>query len=171
MARLLGVLIALGCGLAACGVGDDGFTPPPGDGDEHITCTAELTMAGTFTAAATLDPTGGCQPAGTWNVTVTIASMGNCSAVPNKGTYVYQVVGVGHDQTITYQGASSGEDLQLQISASGAGECVGSFEHILANGSNFDQLQLHPRLPEPTAAVTELTVGGTGEYLLWDQHP
>jgi hypothetical protein len=172
MTRALGLAIALCTGLAACGVGDDGGIPPGDDTNQNVLCTALLTVSGTFTAAATLDPLGGCQPAGTWSFTVSVMDQGTCSAVPAKSSYVYQVVGVGHDETITYQGASSGEDLQLQISDPGTGGCEGSFEHILANGAtNFDQFLLKPRTPKPTEAVTTLAISGDGEYDLWKQHP
>jgi hypothetical protein len=156
--------------VAGCGVGDPGGSVTPGDDvDERIACTAELTMAGTFTAAATLDPTMGCQPAGTWAVTVTVADQGTCASVPVKASYDYSVVGTGHDASITYQG--TGDETLLQISATGDGACSASFEHINAASDNFNQFELHPLVPEPTAAVTTLTIGGTGTFNLWTEHP
>ena len=172
MLRALGLVSALSL-FVACGVGSD---PDPGPGpstddvDERIQCTAELTMTGTFTAAATLDPTMGCQPSGTWNVTVTVSDMGECSSVPLKASYVYTVVGTGPNSTISYEG--TGDETLLQISAGGDGSCQGSFEHIFpASGGNFHQLEMGPTIPEPATATTTLTIGGTGTYNLWKERP
>jgi hypothetical protein len=156
--------------LAACGVGDDStLGGDTGDTDERISCTAELQVRGTFTAAVALDPLGGCQPAGTWNVTVTAPDNGTCASVPLKGSYTYTVSGESHSTTISYGG--SGDETRLQISASGDGSCHGSFEHIAGSSGNFTQFVFHPTLPKPTAAVTTLTIGGTGEFNLWKVHP
>ena len=169
MTRTLGLMLAFGL-LTACGVGDD---PPPGgndDVDERILCTAELTLAGTFTTPVALDPTMGCQPSGTWNVTATVTTMGSCSAVPVKSSYVYNVAGMGHGSTISYMG--SGDETQLQISASGDGDCTAFFEHISpAGGGQFHHFEFHPILPEPTTATMTATLEGTATYNLWSEHP
>lgn len=170
MLRALGLVPTLSL-MVACGVGSD---PAPGPGntddvDERIQCTAELTMAGTFTAAAALDPTMGCQPAGTWNVTATVADMGTCTSVPLKASYVYTVAGMGHQSSITYSG--TGDETALQISAGGDGSCKASFEHIASGGAGFNQFELGPTIPEPASAVTTLTIGGSGTYNLWKVHP
>jgi hypothetical protein len=156
--------------VAGCGVGDPGGgTPGDDDVDERIACTAQLGMSGTFTAAAALDPTMGCQPAGTWAVTVTVTDPGDCGSVPIKASYSYSVVGTGHDATITYQG--TGDETSLQISAGGDGQCTASFEHINGSGTAFNQFEMHPGIPEPTTAVTSLAIVGEGVFNLWKEHP
>jgi hypothetical protein len=169
-------------GLAGCGVGGGGGGGSPADASSGsgsgsgsgsagaaITCTAQIALTGTFTAPAALDPTGGCQPDGTWMMTATVTDAGTCANVPLKASYSYTITGVGRATKVAY-GASGGE-FQGVVEATGDGICVGSFEHILTDGSNFDQLTLHPSVPKPDAAVTTLTVGGTGEFNLWNGHP
>lgn len=157
--------------MTACGVGEDGQpTPIPDPVDERLLCTAELRMTGSFTAPAPRDPTMGCQPVGTWNVTATVVDMGSCANVPLKASYVYLVEGEGHGSTITYQG--TGDETNLQISATGNGDCSASFEHIAPVGDGkFFQFELHPLLPEPTAATTTETLAGDGTFNLWSVHP
>lgn len=133
-------------------------------------CTAQVTLSGTFTAAATLDPAGGCQPQGKWEVTATVSDQGTCTTVPLKASYTYTITGTGRTTSFAYSKAT-GEEFLASLNATGSGECSGSFEHILPDGSNFDQLVLRPLLPNPTAAVTELAIGGTGEFQLWPSHP
>ena len=161
--------------VTACSTGDDGdggttvdATP---DRDAHIKCTAPLTMSGTFTPTGTLDPAGGCQPAGTWAVQVVASSMGNCTTVAVKPSYSYTVTktATGQIDMITYNG--SGDETHLGISASGGGECEAGFEHVNGSGTAFNEIDLHPRIPEPTAGATTLTITGTGEYNQWDEHP
>jgi hypothetical protein len=135
-----------------------------------ITCTAQVALTGTFTAPANLDPTGGCQPDGTWAVTATVSDAGTCANVPLKASYNYTVTGVGRNSKVAY--ANQTGDFLGAITASGDGACTGSFEHILADGSSFDQLTLRPTVPKPDATVTTtLTIGGTGEFNLWNGHP
>ena len=177
-AVVFGVLGLAGCGVAdgggggqtpvdaSTGGGTDTGMAPPG---ASITCTAQGSVTGTFTAPAALDPTQGCQPDGTWMMTATVTDPGTCGNVPLKATYNYTVTGVGRATKIAY-GESSGEFLGA-IVASGDGACVGSFEHILPDGSNFDQLTLRPSVPKPADAVTTLTIGGIGEFNLWNGHP
>ena len=181
MIRKLASVVVFGAlGLAGCGVGGgSGQTPPVdsstgGGGDTgssgaSITCTAQIALTGTFTAPAALDPTGGCQPDGTWMMTATVTDAGTCANVPLKASYNYTVTGVGRSTKVAY--GDTGGEFQGVIEASGDGLCIGSFEHILADASNFDQLTLHPSIPKPVAADTTLTIGGIGEFNLWNGHP
>jgi len=68
------------------------------------------------------------------------------------------VSGDGRSTNVNYSGAVSGEDTVLAVSASGAGYCNGSFEHVFADSGNFVQLTLHPLLPIPTAGGTSLSL-------------
>lgn len=173
-------LLAFGVfGLAGCGVGggDGGITAdaaqmPPQDTAPEVlpVCIAQLALSGTFTAAAALDPIGGCQPQGTWAVTATVSDKGTCATVPLKAGYSYALSGTGRDTKITYTKAS-GEEFQGNVQATGSGGCEGSFEHIQTDSSNFDQLNMHAFLPKPMAADTELPITGTGEFRLWSSHP
>jgi hypothetical protein len=172
-------LLALGVfGLVGCGVGgsDGGTTPdapqaPPQDSAEVLPlCTAQVALSGTFTAAAALDPAGGCQPQGTWAVTATVSDKGTCTTVPLKAEYSYALSGTGRDTKIAYTKAS-GEEFQGNVQATGSGGCEGSFEHIQTDGNNFDQVNLHAFLPKPMAADTELAITGTAEFRLWSSHP
>lgn len=178
MARHFALVLVLG--LAACGVGgggdDSGDDGGSGSGSAPPTepvaaCTAQLAVSGTFTAAAALDPTAGCQPAGNWAVTVSVSSMGDCTTVPSKTAYAYTVSGAGRDTQLMYSKAS-GEDFTGAVEASGAGTCEGSFDHVLANGAKFDEINLHPSLAKVTDATqTTLVISGTGTYNLWNAHP
>jgi hypothetical protein len=185
MIRKLRSVVVFGAfSLAGCGVGGGGGPTPvdastgggggsdTGPAGAAITCTAQIALTGTFTAPAALDPTGGCQPNGMWMMTATVTDAGTCANVPLKGSYSYTVSGVGRKSTVAYAEAT-GEFLGA-ITASGDGGCTGSFEHILPDTSNFDQLTLRPTLPKPdplqTGQVT-LAIGGIGEFNLWNGHP
>jgi len=133
-------------------------------------CTATVALAGTFTAAATLDPAGGCQPAGTWAVTTSVSDMGTCTTVPVKASYSYTVSGTGRDTLLTYT-KDTGEDFTGAVEATGGGGCEGSFDHVVADAGKFDEANLHPQLANPTAGGTTLTITGTGTYNLWSAHP
>lgn len=180
MNRTLASLFAVTLSLVGCSVGgDDGgmMTPPPADAEADVAaelkslCTAQLTVTGTFTAAATLDPAGGCQPQGTWAVTATVSDMGTCANVPLKPDYSYTMTGTGRDAKIAYSKASN-EEFVGAVSASGSGGCAGSFDHVQPDSGSFDQVQLHGFLPKvPAADLTELPITGTGEFNLWTQHP
>jgi len=183
MLRKLTFALVLGL-LGGCGVGggDGGQTTPdagggsgsgsgPGSDDTpKADCSAELTVTGTFTAAAALDPLGGCQPAGTWELTAAVSSQGNCASVPVKVSYTYTLTGVGRDTQLTYS-TSSGEEFHGAVNATGSGGCQGSFEHITAETGKFGQLLLKPLLPAPTAGGTTLAITGVGHYDLWPMHP
>jgi hypothetical protein len=178
MASQVRALLAFGVlGLVGCHVGGgDGGSPdapttPPQDTTELMAlCTAQITLSGTFTAAAALNPVGGCQPQGTWAVTATVSDKGTCSTVPVKPAYSYTLSGTGRDTKIAYTKAS-GEEFQGNVMATGSGGCEGAFEHIQTDSSNFDQISLHAFLPKPMAADTELPITGTGEFRLWSSHP
>src|ERR1043165_1467470 len=177
MSRKLALALILGTLGTGCGVGGgDGGGPmmmpdaPPIDASP-ITCTAKLTLTGTFTASIPLDPAGGCQPQGTWVVTATVADKGTCANVPLKAQYSYTLTGMGRDTQLTYA-TGSGEEFTGAVNASGSGGCEGSFEHITADSGTFDQLNLKPSLPPPPAAGgTTLDITGTGEFDLWKRHP
>jgi hypothetical protein len=182
MIRSLGSLLVLGMVGFGCGVGggssrapdapeDVPIIPPQDTNDQSITCTAQITLTGTFTAAAMLDPAGGCQPIGTWAVTATVSDKGNCTTVKVKDAYTYTLTGGGHDTKVAYDAKESGEEFQGNVNATGSGACSGAFEHILADGSSFDQIALHPLIPKPTDAVTELEISGSGEFMQWSRHP
>ena len=143
-----------------------------GSDDQSIACVADLAVTGTFTASATLDPLGGCQPQGTWVVTVAVASMGTCASVPLKSPYTYTLTGTGRDTHLMYTPAT-GEEFVGAVNASGSGGCEGSFEHILGDSGKFDQVTLKPLLPLPTTATDGLTlaISGTGTFDLWTKHP
>jgi hypothetical protein len=180
MTRSLGSLLMLGLVGFGCGVGNGSGTgtpdakeveiPPQDSREQSITCTALITLTGTFTAAAALDPAGGCQPAGTWAVTAAVTDMGNCTGVKVKDAYSYTLTGAGHDTKVDYD-KQPDEEFLGNVTANGNGNCSGFFEHILADGSSFDQIVLHPVLPKPTDAVTELAITGSGEFDQWNRHP
>jgi hypothetical protein len=167
-------MIRIGAALlvicAACG-GDDG--PGGGTGPDATTtvsCEAQLALNGTLAASSTPDPANGCQPAGTWTVTVTVADMGKCTAVPLHNPYTYTVTSPssGPGTQIAYNG--SGEST-LGINGD-EGRCNGSFDHIVPNGSNFDDLHLKPRTPPFTDVTgTQIALTGTGTYMLLTAHP
>jgi hypothetical protein len=163
------VVLGSGCGV---GGGDQQGTPPPtgSNTDPTPTCTAHLTLTGTFTAPAALDPAGGCQPDGMWVVTATVADKGMCANVPLKASYTYTLTGTGRSTQLMYS-TSAGEEFTGAVNASGSGGCEGAFDHVMADGSNFDEVNLHPLLPTPTAGGTTLTITGTGEFNLWSHHP
>jgi hypothetical protein len=184
MLRNLGSLLAAGAlALMGCQVGggdggggggmpDAPAGPPPVDGPEPTAlCTAQLTLAGTFTPTGTLDPLLGCQPQGTWEITATVSDQGACANVPLKASYSYTLMGTGRDTTIAYAMKGTAEEFQANVVATGSGGCEGGFEHILPDGNNFDQVNLHAFLPKPMAADTQLAITGTGEFELWAAHP
>ena len=168
-------MIRIGAGLlvvfAACsGDPPGGGSGPAPDSNTTVGCEAQLAITGTLTASAATDPTGGCQPAGTWSVTVTVSDMGNCTAVPLKTPYTYTVTAPsgGPGTNITYGG---GGESTLNINGDD-GRCNGSFDHIVPNGSKFDEIHLKPRTP-PFAQVTGTSIAltGTGDYMLLTAHP
>ena len=122
MKRILGPVLA-GVFFLACGVGDD--APMGDDDDERILCQATLAMSGTFTASVALNPAGGCQPIGAWNVTVALADQGNCSGtIPFKPNYQYTVSRATVDPNdpdkvgdITYNGTGDETALQIEVHA------------------------------------------------------
>lgn len=173
MVRTITAMLALGMfGLVGCGVGESGGQTPPGPDANELSplCIATVALSGTFTAPAALDPLGGCQPEGTWQVNVTVSDKGTCATVSVKTSYSYTLTGVGRSTQITYSKAS-GEEFQGNVSATGDGQCSGFFEHILPVGADFAQIALRPLLPEPTDAVTTLAIGGSGDFQLWKSHP
>lgn len=171
MLRKLTFALVLGMLGSGCGVGGTDGTTPPQDGTEQaIACTAQLTLSGTFTASATLDPLGGCQPAGMWVVNATVADKGSCSDVPLKSSYDYTLTGIGRDTQLMYS-TGAGEEFTGTVEATGNGGCGGSFEHLVPDGGKFDQLLLKPQLPTPTAGGTTLAITGTGQFDLWTKHP
>lgn len=173
MLRTLNFTLVLATLASGCGVGGGDQQTPPGGGsntDPTPKCTAQLTLSGTFTASATLDPAGGCQPDGMWVVMATVADKGMCASVPLKASYTYTLTGTGRTTKLMYS-TSAGEEFTGAVNASGSGGCEGAFDHVIADGSNFDELNLHPLLPTPTAGGTTLTITGTGEFNLWSQHP
>jgi hypothetical protein len=155
--------------------GSDAPTIPPQDtNDQSITCTAQITLTGKFTPAAPIDPNAGCQPTGVWAVTATVSDNGNCSNVKVKASYTYTLTGTGHDTKVSYSGKASGEEFQGNVSANGNGACSGAFEHILADGSSFDQIVLHPLLPRALdidPSLPDVDITGTGEFDQWSRHP
>jgi len=175
MKRILGPVLA-GVFFLACGVGDE--TPMGDDEDERVLCQATLAMSGTFTASVALNPAGGCQPIGSWNVNVALADQGNCSGtVPFNTNYQYTVSRATVDPNdpdkvgdITYNG--TGDETTLQISAGGGGQCDAKFTHITANsGAMFNELAMRPWTDEPLAGGTTLPIMGEGTYTLWKEHP
>jgi hypothetical protein len=180
MIRTHASYLAVTLSLVGCSVGggDGGMMTPPVDAPEpdvaaelKSLCTAQLTVTGTFTAAATLDPLGGCQPQGTWAVTATVSDQGTCANVPLKPDYSYTMSGTGRDAKITYSKGSN-EEFVGAVSASGSGGCEGSFDHVQPDSGNFDRVQLHGFLPKVSGPdMMELPITGTGEFNLWMQHP
>jgi hypothetical protein len=170
MLRTLTFTLGFATFASGCGVGGGDQQGPGSNTDPTPTCTAQLTLSGTFTAPAALDPAGGCQPAGTWVVTATVADKGMCANVPLKTNYTYTLTGTGRGTQLMYS-TSAGEEFTGAVNASGSGGCEGAFDHVIADGSNFDELNLHPLLPTPTAGGTTLTITGTGKFDLWSHHP
>jgi hypothetical protein len=93
-----------------------------------------------------------------------------CANVPLKASYTYTLTGTGRTTQLMYS-TSAGEEFTGAVNASGNGGCEGAFDHVMADGSNFDEINLHPLLPTPTAGGTTLTITGTGEFDLWSHHP
>jgi hypothetical protein len=170
MLRTLTFALVLATLASGCGVGGGDQQGQGSNTDPTPKCTAQLTLSGTFTASATLDPTGGCQPDGMWVVTATVADKGMCANVPLKASYTYTLSGTGRTSQIAYSTAA-GEEFTGAVTSPGNGGCEGTFDHVVADGSNFDELNLHPLLPSPTAGGTTLTISGTGEFDLWSHHP
>ena len=174
MKRILGPVLA-GVFFLACGVGDD--APMGDDDDERVLCQATLAMSGTFTASVALNPAGGCQPIGSWNVTVALADQGNCSGtIPFKPNYQYTVSRATVDPNdpdkvgdITDNG--TGDETALQISAGGGGQCDAKFTHYTPNGAMFNEFAMRPWTDEPLAGGTTLPIMGEGTYTLWKEHP
>jgi hypothetical protein len=93
-----------------------------------------------------------------------------CASVPLKASYTYTLSGTGRTSQVMYSKAA-GEEFTGALSSPGNGGCEGAFDHVITDGSNFDELNLHPLLPKPTATVTTLTITGTDEFNLWSHHP
>lgn len=170
-------LLALGwLGLAGCDVGgtggdDDDDDVQPDASDDAVLCAATVTLSGTFTAPTALDPLQGCQPQGTWAVTVTVASQGTCTTVPVKTSYSYTLTGTGRSTQISYARASN-EEFQGNVSAGGSGQCSAFFEHILPSGSSYALIALRPVIPKPPdPPVATLAISGSGDVELWKRHP
>lgn len=170
MLRTLTFTLGLATFASGCGVGGGDQQGPGSNTDPTPKCTALLTLSGTFTASAALDPVGGCQPNGMWVVMATVMDKGTCASVPLKASYTYTLSGTGRTSQIAYDKAA-GEEFIGAVTSPGNGGCEGAFDHVIADGSNFDELNLHPLLPSPTAGGTTLTITGTGEFDLWSQHP
>lgn len=170
MLRTLNFTLVLAMFASGCGVGGGDQQGQGSNTDPTPTCTAQLTLSGMFTAPAALDPAGGCQPNGMWVVMATVADKGTCASVPLKANYTYTLTGTGRTSQIAYDKAA-GEDFTGAVTSPGNGGCEGAFEHVIADGSNFDELNLHPLLPNPTAGGTTLTITGSGEFNLWAHHP
>jgi len=168
--------------LAACG--DDSIQQPP---ERMSLCTADLAVAGTIQAPTAPDPTMGCQPAGAWTINIQVADMGTCTNVSSIPTSItVNVTGSQHNEMITHTKVS-GEDDQLEINGDN-GACNGSFEFVIPNGSQFDQIVIQPHtgtfcpmqgedgsgnITCGTGAITSqtITINGDGEYDLWSAHP
>lgn len=157
--------------LAACtpgSVGDDIV----GDDDNTLPgtalCRSELTLSGTMISpGGTVPPEEqGCVPQGTWTVNVVVSNVGDCDSAPVPATYTYEVVGTGDDETMTPTN-NTDQEAQLGIHANGSGTCEGSFEHIWPVGDGT----FHVVLLKAEATSWEQTIGGTGEYWLWAEHP
>jgi hypothetical protein len=164
----------LGSALAAIGA----CTPGSVGGDDVIGGDDDTSLPGTALCEATLSLTGtmispgtvptedvGCVPQGTWTVNVTVSDEGGCGSVVVPGVYTYEVVGTGHNETITSTSNTDQEDT-LGIHALGSGVCEGSFEHIWAVDGGFAVILL-----KADATSWEQTIEGYGTYQLWSEHP
>jgi hypothetical protein len=156
------LLVCLGCNLLLAACEPESFdrmpmNPDGDDEDDGIACMAELTVTGT------MDPEGeppsvdaGCVPEGVWTVNVAVADAGDCEQVPVQDQYVYVITRDEQgDQLIEYQG-NEAEAYNMAISATGSGDCYGTFEH-LAVGGNYVLLK---------PFETELSLSGSGYYEL-----
>jgi hypothetical protein len=183
--------------LAGCGVGggDDGggggggtpTGPVQGGIDDPnqangVTCSADVTISGTFTQS-TPPPTDGdtlpgCWPIGTWSFTATVAKNNGCSPTPAMlGNYSFTVAltdatdGSGQTQTLTSTtSVPSGIQTHLKVSGTAQG-CTGIFE--LGGDSGKDYWNLQPVLTNGSTTLT-----GTGAYdeyaddhWPWDDEP
>jgi hypothetical protein len=179
---LLGSFTALLVG--ACGVGDDdGTTPPPFTEDPRL-CTANFTIAGSFTLGMappddvnndTGEPPGdgqpdimGCWPTGTWTWTVAAADTTCATAPTPEASYSFRTDYVvtdgdpGYAYTLVAPALTS--NFRLKVSSGGGGLCEGGLEIFSADGKESWNLQ--PAL-DVFNASGPLT--GVAEYALWKE--
>lgn len=165
--------------LAYCVIGDGSATgtcevcpETPG----FVTCDASQIGSGYPDGRCQItapDPARGCQPGGTWTLTVAIGSgcTPSSGSVPTSFTYaVTQSVG---DASVTNTSAvGSDEHDILKITDDGNG-CTGAFDQVIPVGGQFAELQLSPAIPPQTSAtpVTTYTISGTGTLDLWATEP
>lgn len=164
---MMGLSFAAACTPGSVGTGDDtggDDSELPGD----ALCESSLALSGTLAPPGTPPAANlGCVPEGVWTVNVA-AGDGTCGDVTVATTYTYTVTGEGRDRTISFT-AATGEEIALNISAGGNGECEGSFEHIwpTTDGSGeFHVVVLKPWFDPGTTQIQ-----GTGRYQLWASRP
>ena len=164
---------SVGGGGDAGGGGGGGGGPVQGGVDDPnqangVTCSADVTINGTFTQS-TPPPTGtgttpSCWPIGAWSFTAAVAKNNGCTPAPTMlGSYSFTVAltdasdGSGQTQTMTSTTTTpSGMQTHLEVSATGQG-CTAIFELGSADGKDYWNLQ--PVLDKGTTTLT-----GTGEY-------
>lgn len=141
--------LALPFGLAAC---DTGSVDPNDDGGGNggnggtngedpaptLVCTANYDITGTFVAANEPNPDIGCDPAGTWTVTLTETENDCADAVPIDDEYVYVIGGDPDGWTYSYNGTDEADlpNTFLKHQASGS-ECSGSFLHFIEDTNSI----------------------------------
>jgi len=171
LGRRLSIALFAAGGLAGCGLGSTGGLSGGDDTavlPDNALCQSTLTITGTL-APEGKPPTAaqGCLPQGTWTVNVAVADLGGCDAAPVKTSYTYTVTGLGHNETITYNGSGDETELEIHADDSDGTACDGSFEHIWAGtGGDYNVVDLRP-----IAIPSSGTITGDGSFQLWTQHP
>jgi hypothetical protein len=164
MKLLEGMLVASILAVAACdtGVAGDDMT---GDDQDSITCSASLSLAGTFVQSDPLPPgRSGCWPIGTWTFTATVVDNTCPNAPDSLPSYVFvgsrDLSATDPDYTWLFDVTTPSDNVDsfawAGVSAGGVGLCEGMVMTYSADGKNV--WNMHPEL------YADNTLSGNGDY-------
>lgn len=172
--------LAFACLLlaSACDTGSVGEDDP--GPDEHILCSAAITVGGTFQSSLNPAPTAamGCVPDGAWTLTTTVPSNGDCSSVDVAAQYVVNVVNLtpGAERPtrdVQLQSPPAGAEVEGAIHAGGNGECLMSVDIVTPAPTNgqFHVVALKAYIDAEDGANRTIKASPDSAFQLWDTHP
>lgn len=175
LACLLGgsLVVTAACDNGAVGIDDPGPL-------ENVLCQADITVSGTFQSSIMPAPTGamGCVPDGTWTITATVPSNGDCSSVAVAAQYVVNVVdltpgGERPTRDVQLQTPPAGAEVEGAVHAGGNGECQMSLDIITPAPTvgQFHLIALRPYFEAVDGASRMLLPGTDSSFQLWKKHP
>ncbi len=175
LACLLGgsLVVTAACDNGTVGVDDPGPL-------ENVLCEAAIVVSGTFQSSITPAPMGihGCVPDGTWTITTTVPSNGDCARVEVAAQYVVNVVDLTPTEErptrdVQLQTPPAGAEVDGAVHAGGNGECMMSLDIITPAPTvgQFHLIALKPYFEAVDGPTRTLKASPDSSFQLWKKHP